>query len=196
MSSTIIAELVAAQDSNAWHLGQSTRQADECAIEEEEMALPAPLPHPHLLAISPSGQGIRRRASDINRLRPLNLQNDIELVSFPQPAAVRDDDLSPGTEYNYADLGSRAKDLDVEIAPSLPQSQAASVVLHDETDSTAPVVTAFQKAAQRRHGRIHFAVLCWNFFLAGWNDGSTGPLLPTVQRYYNVRLLSFIAISH
>ncbi|KAI0032847.1 MFS general substrate transporter [Vararia minispora EC-137] len=33
---------------------------------------------------------------------------------------------------------------------------------------------------------MHFIALCWAFFVEGWNDGSTGPLLPTIQNYYHV----------
>lgn len=35
-------------------------------------------------------------------------------------------------------------------------------------------------------GHIHIATLCWTLFMEGWNDGSTGPLLPRIQRVYNV----------
>ena len=31
--------------------------------------------------------------------------------------------------------------------------------------------------------------LCWSLFLAGWNDGSTGPLLPRIQTVYHVCLM-------
>ncbi|KAJ3563562.1 hypothetical protein NP233_g8859 [Leucocoprinus birnbaumii] len=39
---------------------------------------------------------------------------------------------------------------------------------------------------QRNTERIHFAALCWCLFLAGWNDGTTGPLLPRIQEVYHV----------
>lgn len=35
--------------------------------------------------------------------------------------------------------------------------------------------------------RLQFICLCWTLFLAGWNDGTTGPLLPRIQKVYNVR---------
>ncbi|EJF59568.1 MFS general substrate transporter [Dichomitus squalens] len=38
----------------------------------------------------------------------------------------------------------------------------------------------------RRKARIQFATLCWSLFLAGWNDGTTGPLLPRIQTVYHV----------
>lgn len=39
---------------------------------------------------------------------------------------------------------------------------------------------------QKNTEKIQFAALCWCLFLAGWNDGSTGPLLPRIQDVYNV----------
>ncbi|KAI0064423.1 MFS general substrate transporter [Artomyces pyxidatus] len=33
---------------------------------------------------------------------------------------------------------------------------------------------------------LQFAALCWCLFLAGWNDGTTGPLLPRIQGVYHV----------
>ncbi|PFH48891.1 hypothetical protein AMATHDRAFT_148904 [Amanita thiersii Skay4041] len=35
-------------------------------------------------------------------------------------------------------------------------------------------------------GRLQFASLCYCFFVIGWNDGSTGPLLPRIQEVYHV----------
>lgn len=41
-------------------------------------------------------------------------------------------------------------------------------------------------AAMKRKSRIRFATLCWSMCLAGWNDGTTGPLLPRIQSVYHV----------
>lgn len=38
----------------------------------------------------------------------------------------------------------------------------------------------------RRWLEIQYACLCIALFLAGWNDGTSGPLIPRIQRYYNV----------
>lgn len=35
-------------------------------------------------------------------------------------------------------------------------------------------------------GRIQFLTLCGTLFLAGWNDGTTGPLLSRMQSNYHV----------
>ncbi|KAF9457967.1 major facilitator superfamily domain-containing protein, partial [Collybia nuda] len=34
--------------------------------------------------------------------------------------------------------------------------------------------------------RIQFATLCWSIIVTGWNDGSTGPLMPRIQSVYNI----------
>jgi len=49
-------------------------------------------------------------------------------------------------------------------------------------------ITELQAKEFRRRSRIHFAALCWCLFLEGWNDGSPGPLLPALQKAYNVFL--------
>ncbi|KAH9899243.1 MFS general substrate transporter [Cubamyces lactineus] len=48
----------------------------------------------------------------------------------------------------------------------------------------------------RRRGRIQFATLCWSIFVAGWNDGTVGPLLLRLQAVYHVgyALVSLIFI--
>ncbi|KAI0763030.1 MFS general substrate transporter [Trametes elegans] len=73
--------------------------------------------------------------------------------------------------------GDDAKKLEaVETAPagSSQSSRAPSTAV--------PAYTP----AMRRKERIQFATLCWTLFLAGWNDGTTGPLLPRMQSVYHV----------
>ncbi|KAJ7719020.1 MFS general substrate transporter [Mycena maculata] len=39
------------------------------------------------------------------------------------------------------------------------------------------------------HARIQLVTLCWTLFLAGWNDGSLGPLIPKIQEVYHVHYM-------
>lgn len=39
---------------------------------------------------------------------------------------------------------------------------------------------------QKWNGTVQFLALCWSIWLEGWNDGSTGPLLPRIQQNYGV----------
>ncbi|KAF8191728.1 MFS general substrate transporter [Pholiota molesta] len=45
---------------------------------------------------------------------------------------------------------------------------------------------------QKSRSRLQFAALCLTLTLGGWNDGSTGALLPRIQTVYN---LKFITLS-
>lgn len=40
---------------------------------------------------------------------------------------------------------------------------------------------------QRVLANVQFLTLCWTVFLIGWNDGSTGPLVPRIREFYHVR---------
>ena len=39
---------------------------------------------------------------------------------------------------------------------------------------------------EARMARAQFLTLCWALFVIGWTDGSTGPLLPRIQIFYDV----------
>jgi hypothetical protein len=39
---------------------------------------------------------------------------------------------------------------------------------------------------QRLLAKVQFATVCFTMYLAGWNDGTTGPLLPRIQEVYHV----------
>ena len=41
---------------------------------------------------------------------------------------------------------------------------------------------------EARSARAQFLALCWALFIIGWCDGSTGPLLPRIQEFYDVRV--------
>lgn len=66
----------------------------------------------------------------------------------------------------------------------------------DDSDKRSKVDTqsnASQPRANALLSKIQFASLCWSLFLAGWNDGTTGPLLPRIQEVYHVRpVVSFV----
>jgi fucose permease len=50
----------------------------------------------------------------------------------------------------------------------------------------APLGLSSSTNAHRLRARIQFTSLCYSMFLAGWNDGTTGPLLPRIQKVYHV----------
>ena len=144
-----------------------------------------------------------RRRSEVVRTRSLDLTPALEsdTISIELPvitqhahmhAHARAPTASTGTLASRKDVASApAKGGDVELTPSFPNSLAPSVRIDDadadDVDSTVPAISAAQKAVYRRKFLISFATLCYAFFLNGWNDGTTGPLLPRFQLYYGVR---------
>jgi hypothetical protein len=127
------------------------------------------------------GDNMRRRGSDISRLRPSVIAEEIELSPLPRDIEEQDT-ASVLTKRDAVESESTAGD-----AEALTVSAAPSLSLADETSSAVPFASPLDRKRQRRKSLLCFFALCWCFFLAGWNDGSTGPLLPTIQRYYDVR---------
>ena len=58
---------------------------------------------------------------------------------------------------------------------------------HGNAVPSATTVFPAASPRTRRIASIHFVTLCWTLFLAGWNDGTTGPLLTRIQDIYHVR---------
>ena len=57
------------------------------------------------------------------------------------------------------------------------------------TQSEQPIVIKAYSLNVRKLN-IKYAVICLALFLEGWNLGATGPLIPAIQKYYHVGLLS------
>ncbi|KAI6103305.1 MFS general substrate transporter [Pisolithus croceorrhizus] len=74
---------------------------------------------------------------------------------------------------------------EVEMRSIQPQEPPGGV----SSSSPARVVifadSKSRERAQRRRAHIQFATLCWTLYLSGWNDSTTGPLLPRIQRVYD-----------
>ena len=91
--------------------------------------------------------------------------------------------VAPTTESLSFDPELSSKSLEgAETGP------APSTQWHPDGAPPATAVPALTPAS-RRKAKIQFAVLCWTLFLAGWNDGTTGPLLHRIQTVYHVRAL-------
>lgn len=74
---------------------------------------------------------------------------------------------------------------DIELA-ELPD--ARKPVTEGEIGEKAPADDAQEVKPQAKlTAWLQFSALCFTLFLAGWNDGTTGPLLPRIQSNYHVR---------
>ena len=94
----------------------------------------------------------------------------------------------------------------VDVANVTPPEPAGESGASPEGDLSGPASWEDQYTSNvKRREHIQFAALCFCLFLAGYNDGkslfdfrfpprlifgigSTGPLLPTIQRHYHVRM--------
>ncbi|PPQ71763.1 hypothetical protein CVT24_006524 [Panaeolus cyanescens] len=87
---------------------------------------------------------------------------------------------------------SSSKDIPMEVLSSKPSgTEKVPNKEGDQLSTMAPASDGSQTPLrltpkQRRNGWIQFLTLCWCVWLVGWNDGSTGPLLPRIQEYYGV----------
>ena len=68
---------------------------------------------------------------------------------------------------------------DLESLPTLKALQASKEDARSVSDESLSRAIIWKR-------RIQYAALCWCFVLEGWNDGSTGPLLPRIQETYHV----------
>ncbi|KAG5635092.1 hypothetical protein H0H81_012464 [Sphagnurus paluster] len=122
------------------------------------------------------------------------------------PALVVEDDPLDAVEFHAAPtyLSDRTRRLSRtshahSVAASREEVSKSVKDDHETTTSStilpisgtldaAPIQGAKDKQARsaRTLGVIHFVVLCCCIFGSGWNDGSTGPLLPVLQRDYNI----------
>lgn len=84
------------------------------------------------------------------------------------------------TEIELAELGRQA------TRGSLSSAVSAGANGRPPTLSNSDVAKGKQWKAH-----LQFATLCWTYFLAGWNDGTLGPLLPRIQEAYHVSLPNF-----
>ncbi|KAG1901123.1 MFS general substrate transporter [Suillus fuscotomentosus] len=83
--------------------------------------------------------------------------------------------------HNLKESDKHNERIEVRVGSSASDSRAVSI-----SDLKS------QTKRQRLRARVQFATICGSMYLAGWNDGTTGPLLPRIQKVYG---LNFIVVS-
>lgn len=81
-----------------------------------------------------------------------------------------------------------------KILPSETNDNTEAYELHVVTNkaksSIAILTSTFKADAQRRkevrRERAAFGAIMFSMFMDGWNDGTSGPMIPAMQKYYNV----------
>ncbi|KAF9239880.1 MFS general substrate transporter [Melanogaster broomeanus] len=106
----------------------------------------------------------------------MQVASSVEGTNPRHPTARRSSGDNPHT-------GTGSVEFELEdIRRKVPQAPDSA----SGPNGTPSVSSKGQTEAQRLRARIQFAALCWTLYLAGWNDGTTGPLLPRIQKVYNV----------
>jgi hypothetical protein len=132
-----------------------------------------------VLPVHGAGQRQRHRLdrpSSIDEIRSTSSRgervlSDAIIPPLPKPAAVT---LSARSVDTTSVAG-------VSAAAPLRTGGIQPLEVEDRSEPSSVL-----QAAQRRTAALQFGAVCFCFFVSGWNDGSTGPLVPTVQRYYDV----------
>lgn len=137
---------------------------------------------------------VRRRGSDFGRARtmPLNPSADPQdAFELQTIARLRKEqaERTPEEEEDEDDIEVyKRTSEDIEAVPVTETAATSAAVSIRDDSSTAAIVSDSERRAHNRRSAVHYAALCWCFFLCGWNDGTTGPLLPRIQEHYGVRI--------
>ncbi|TCD71913.1 hypothetical protein EIP91_000045 [Steccherinum ochraceum] len=102
-----------------------------------------------------------------------------ETTGTSTPTADVKDPLTTTPTPTKSQTGSTE---DMMIA-DLPSKESADV---------SPAISPALARMYRTKAHLHFLACCVSLFLAGWNDGTTGPLLPRIREVYN---LSYFVVS-
>jgi fucose permease len=57
----------------------------------------------------------------------------------------------------------------------------------DERNNNQGTPSSVKQRNEKLLSRLQFLTLCWTLFIIGWNDSSTGPLIPRLREFYGVR---------
>jgi len=115
----------------------------------------------------------------------MTLTTGVGVATSPSHSVITlqaDPSAGPSTRPSFE--SRKANQPDVISLENLGVEEAPTMV-HSE-----PPVVAKAYSLNIRKLNIKFAVICLAMFLEGWNLGATGPLIPAIQKYYDVGLQS------
>lgn len=105
-----------------------------------------------------------------------------------RPSVVRNDSTA-----DTITLGALAPEQSLTVLEdvhlkSRSVTETNTKVVVPATHHRAPAVESEGSLSKsyRREANLQLAAVCWSFFLGGWNDGTTGPLVPVIQESYHI----------
>jgi len=113
------------------------------------------------------------------------LKPSIEVPASPPDSAIicqAGQPADPTTRPSFE--SEKASKLDVISVENLDAEKVSTT-----TQNESPIATRAYSLNVRKLN-IKFAAICFALFLEGWGLGATGPLIPAIQKHYNVGLRS------
>ena len=111
------------------------------------------------------------------------LKTSIEVPASPPDSAVTPQASHPADPSTRPSSESeKASQLDVISVGNLDVEKVSTT-----TQNESPIATKVYSLNVRKLN-IKFAAICFALFLEGWNLGATGPLIPAMQKHYDVGL--------
>src|ERR1700729_165691 len=99
-----------------------------------------------------------------------------DALSIPKSFPIRLESLQPPPSTSAVQLEASP--------PTLEMKDRNSSRIIEPT--AVPIMLSPRPKGLHLRASIQLASVCYSMFLAGWNDGTTGPLLPRIQKVYNV----------
>jgi hypothetical protein len=109
--------------------------------------------------------------------------------------------IIPAQDYQPLGLGiplGLGHGLGVDLENIPPAAALVDPATKTVATEAPDIANTTQSKAQRRIGRVQLVSIRYAIFVCGWNDGSTGALLPRIQKVYLVRHLisCFLTINN
>ena len=113
------------------------------------------------------------------------LKTSIEVQASPPDSPITPQagrSIDPSTRPSFE--SEKASQLDVISVEDLDVEKIST-----GTQNESPIAIKAYNLNVRKLN-IKFAAICFALFLEGWNLGATGPLIPAIQKHYDVGLQS------
>jgi hypothetical protein len=112
------------------------------------------------------------------------------LKAEPAPGATSSNlhTLSSRVSGTKTGLGNTGEEIELQQLPMTPNEK--------DSDNAANSAPTDPFVTHKWRAYMQFASVCFSLFMAGWNDGTTGPLLPRIQEFYHVSLTKWAEGFH
>ncbi|KAF9023671.1 MFS general substrate transporter [Hymenopellis radicata] len=91
-------------------------------------------------------------------------------------------------------VSTRLKKASVNNRPSEQEEEEENVNTVDVPTLHAPAAALSKSKSILHNHWVHLGALCWALFLEGWNDGTTGPLIPRIRELYHGIILGAVTV--